>query len=185
MSKAIYIGACLDIEPIILYKNIKNWILVDSMPMSEFGIDRRKGFSRPYFVPELLNIMENNNFSIINQEKDKYYIFENDETKQKIKYHINCAIPEEYYKIEDDIKNWNTLVVAGFNPDRIILQDCCKKKDLRFIGNSNTCYVLEENEEDTIMYYLHNKKNQKKFKHYDMIKNNKIKNLKNFYDLIK
>ena len=56
MSKAVYIGACTDIKPILLYKNISNWVLVDSMPMSEFGIDRREGFSRHWFIPESLEL---------------------------------------------------------------------------------------------------------------------------------
>ena len=190
MSKAVYIGACTDIKPILLYKNISNWVLVDSMPMSEFGIDRRKGFSRSWFIPELLETMKKNNFSIINEEKDKYYIFKNNETNQSVKYHINCAVPEEYNKIKDDIKDWDVLVDIGFHPNKIILNECNKAKELLFIGNYKSIYNYKNRDTDDIIDSVvlllnnMNKYNHNSiFKKYEMIKDNekvKFDNLKDF-----
>lgn len=197
MSKAVYIGACTDIKPILLYKNISNWVLVDSMPMSEFGIDRRKGFSRSWFIPELLDTMKKNNFSIINQEKDKYYIFKNDKTNQIVKYHINCAVPEEYNKIKDDIKDWDVLVNIGFDPDKIILNECNKKKDLLFIGSNRCVYNhknidLTEEDMNTVVSLLNNLNdnpnnninNSNIFKNYEMINKKKIIKFNNLYDFL-
>ena len=191
MSKAIYIGANIDIEPILLYKNIKNWVLVDSQPFSEFGIDRRKGFERNYFIPELLKVMEKNNFTISKHVKDKYFIFINNKTNQNIKYHINCGIPEEYNKIKDDIKDWDVLVNIGFDPDKIILNECNKEKDLLFVGSKNCVYnhkniELTEEDMNTVVSSLN--KNQKNtfniFKKFEMINKKEIKKFNNFNDFI-
>ena len=194
MSKAIYIGANTDIEPILLYKNIKEWILVDSQPISEFGIDRRNGFQRDYFIPELLEVMKNNNFSISKYVNDKYYIFNNNKTNQNIKYHINCAIPEEYNKIKDDIKDWDVLVNIGFDPDKIILNESNKIKDLLFIGSNNCVYdhkniELTEENINTVVSLLNkldsnNSNNVNIFKNYEMIKKQEIKKFTNFNDFI-
>lgn len=194
MSKAIYIGANIDIEPILLYKNIKNWVLVDSQPFSEFGIDRRKGFERNYFIPELLEVMEKNNFTISKHVKDKYFIFINNKTNQNIKYHINCGIPEEYNKIKDDIKDWDVLVNIGFDPDKIILNESNKIKDLLFIGSNNCVYnhkniELTEEDKNTVVSLLNkldnnNSNNVNIFKNYEMIKKQEIKKFTNFNDFI-
>ena len=194
MSKAIYIGANTDIEPILLYKNIKEWILVDSQPFSEFGIDRRKGFERNYFIPELLEVMEKNNFTTSKYVKDKYYIFTNNKTNQNIKYHINCGIPEEYNKIKDDIKDWDVLVNIGFDPDKIILNESNKIKDLLFIGSNNCVYnhkniELTEEDKNTVVSLLNkldnnNSNNVNIFKNYEMIKKQEIKKFTNFNDFI-
>lgn len=194
MSKAIYIGANIDIEPILLYKNIKNWVLVDSQPFSEFGIDRRKGFERNYFIPELLEVMEKNNFTISKHVKDKYFIFINNKTNQNIKYHINCGIPEEYNKIKDDIKDWDVLVNIGFDPDKIILNESNKIKDLLFIGSNNCVYnhkniELTEEDTNTVVSLLNkldnnNSNNVNIFKNYEMIKKQEIKKFTNFNDFI-
>jgi len=194
MSKAIYLGAGLDLESILLYQNIKEWILVDSQPISEFGIDRRKGFQRDYFIPELLEVMKNNNFSISKYVKDHYYIFNNSITKQNIKYHINCAIPEEYNKIKDDIKDWDVLIDIGFHPDKIILNESNKIKDLLFIGSYNCVYnhkniELTEEDMNTVVSLLNkldsnNSNNVNIFKNYEMIKEQEIKKFINFNDFI-
>ena len=53
MKKAKYIGAGIDLEPILKYNEILEWIYIDSQPLSEFRIDRIKGFERDSFIPNL------------------------------------------------------------------------------------------------------------------------------------
>jgi len=183
MSKAIYIGAGLDIKTIILCKDIKLWILVDSLPISEFGIDRQEGFSREWFIPELLDIIKKYNFIITECSKDKYYIFKNNMTNQTIKYHINCAIPEEYYKIENDISDWDTLVNIGHHPHKILLNNSSKNKELTFIGSSRTDYSNSSEDDPDCIVNLFYTPNNTIFKKFFMIKNKKLIKINNFEEL--
>ncbi|VVU95323.1 hypothetical protein CPAV1605_1074 [seawater metagenome] len=148
MSKAIYLGAGTDILPLILYSSIKNWILVDSQPLSEFGIIREKGYERKSFIPELLCKMNKHNFLYQSSNFENKLIFYNSKTKQKVLYYINCAIPEEYNKIKEDISGWNVLVDIGFHPNNIIFDAAAIDTPLLLIGHANTCYYFDKEADD-------------------------------------
>ena len=64
MSSAFYPGAGLDIFPLIMFRNIKKWIYMDSQPRSEFGDNFYEGFARPKFIEKLKQIMEQNEFKL-------------------------------------------------------------------------------------------------------------------------
>ena len=180
MDKAIYIGAGLDILPVIQNNDILDWILVDSQPSSEFGIDRKKCYSRPKFISNLKNVMIEKDF-ICQSENKNLLVFENLNFCQRIRYFINTAIPEEYEKIKDATNNWNHLVIKGFWPDKIVLSN--SSKNITLIGDKNTSYIYEghEDEINTVIEEIY--LNKIKFQNYKIYDNKKFYNFKSLSEL--
>jgi|MDSY01.1.fsa_nt_gb hypothetical protein len=173
---AIYIGAGIDLCPVNYLKYIKNFNYLDSQPNSEFGlleyIDEtgKNGFSRPKFIKNLDSKMNNNNFNLINVN-DNLRVYSN--KKQIINYYTNISIPELYKKINKNIENFDTLIVAGHDPDSIILD--ATKNNIHFIGFEGTCYSPDGNPPDnpnSIITRLHNEEISNRFNKYTYIYNN-------------
>jgi len=162
MNKAIYIGAGVDIVPALLFPSLKEFIFIDSQPFSEFGshtyhqageswialkdISKEERFnnlfSRPLFLSRLESIMNNNNFKKSESNPD-YLIFNNDETKQTIKYYYSIAFPNYIDEsIIKEIKTCNTLIVCGHDPHVDILSYLPSLT--YFIGNDHTVYESDE-----------------------------------------
>ena len=175
---AVYIGAGIDINPPIYLKNINNFYYFDSQPNSEFGLHKYildngiNAFERPNFIFELDLIMKTNDFNL-NNIINNYRLYINKE--QKIHYYTNIAIPELYIKINNIINNFDTLIIAGHDPDSIILNSTTKK--LHFIGFQGTYYGKESIPENpnSIINRLHNKEIINKFKQYTYIYNDGTK----------
>jgi len=177
---AIYIGAGTDLRPVNYIKYIKNFIYLDSQPNSEFGIKQAlewndgehtgkftDGFSRPKFIKNLDSEMNNNNFNLINVN-DNLRVYSNKE--QIINYYTNISIPELYKKINKNIENFDTLIVAGHDPDSIILD--ATKNNIHFIGFEGTCYSPDDNPPDnpnSIITRLHNEEISNRFNKYTYI----------------
>lgn len=164
MNKAIYIGAGVDIVPALLFPSLKEFIFIDSQPFSEFGshtyhqdgeswialkdISKEERFdnlfSRPLFLSTLERVMNNNNFKQSESNPD-YIIFNNDETKQTIKYYYSIAFPNFLDEsIINEINTCNTLIVCGHDPHVDIL--CYLPSLSYFIGNDHTVYVNDDTE---------------------------------------
>ena len=186
--KAIYLGAGCDIRPLKNYKNIKQFYYFDSQPYSEFGIKQSKewndgkwtgrftnGFSRPNFIPTLNKTMKNYNMKLVNVS-DNIRVYSNGD--QTVYYHTNTAIPEHYEKIKNTIRNFDTLIVAGHDPDSIFL-DATRKK-IHFIGCENTSFHNDKNDsygpenKNSVIYKMHNDNIQNKFKSFSYLKNNHL-----------
>jgi hypothetical protein len=188
MIRAVYIGAGVDIIPVLLFPQIKEFIYIDSQPFSEFGtltyqeydklqnpendvlknsnntllrfgIDttQERGiakyvekeerfenlFSRPKFLPSLDKIMKQNNFNKI-ESNDEYIIYKNNE--QQIKYYYSLSFPEYLTSnIIDEIKTCNTLILCGYDPNKIILEYL---QNPYLIVNSDTCYYNNSTDEN-------------------------------------
>lgn len=190
--KAVYIGTGYDIRPIKLFKNIKLFHYFDGLPFSGFGIKQSKewkngkwtglftdGFSRPNFIPKLNKTMENYNMKLVNVF-DNIRVYSNGD--QTVYYHTNTAIPEHYEKIKNTIRNFDTLIVAGHDPDSIFL-DATRKK-IHFIGIEGTAYINDEFESNnSIIYRMHNDNILDKFNKFTYIKNDRrILNFKTWED---
>jgi hypothetical protein len=145
---AVYVGAGTDIRPIQFLKCIKTFYYFDGQPFSEFGTDQAKewkdgkwtgkftdGFSRPDFIPELDTNMTSINMELINTI-DNLRIYS--DGNQTVHYYTNTALPEHYEKIKNTIRNFDTLLIAGHDPDSIIL-DAARNK-LHFIGFEDTIF---------------------------------------------
>lgn len=194
-SLAVYIGAGLDLKMIKNMNNITNFVYVDSQPHSEFGLEEYwcrdpdyifncfcphyapyiNEFSRPEFVSELKKTAKQENITLISEEVNKKLTFQYN--NQYINYFINLSIPEHLYFIQDDIKNFNHLIISGFFPHYSILN--YTKNPVTFWGNINTIYIPEYNclfsniVKDTVIYKL-NKETlfEKKFNRFNLIEPN-------------
>ena len=146
---ALYVGAGTDSNPISDLPHIKTFYYLDSQPKSEYGIEKyvlvenKKKFGiRPYFIKELDTEMDSYNMKLTSVVSN-LRTYSND--TQNIYYYTNIAIPELYEEIKKPIENFNTLIIAGYDPDSIIL-DATNKK-IHLILYQDTCYC--ENEENT------------------------------------
>lgn len=110
MNKAFYPGAGTDIIPPILFRNIKNWIYMDSQPKSEFGNKINSGYRQKFF-PNLLTIMLQNEFDLKGIEGDTL-TFYNSLHEQTIKYETNSVFPEDLRQRHRDC---DTLVLVGYS----------------------------------------------------------------------
>ncbi len=162
MNKAVYIGAGLDIIPVLVLNKINTFIYIDSQPISEFGMFywNDKKMYRKHFLPKLEKLMKNNNFTKTIQ-KNNYIEYTN--KIQTIKYFINTPFPEKITdEIEKEIRECNTLIIAGYNPNNKIIEIMPNLKNI--IGNCHTCYnhndYEDENEKNNSTFnYLINKNN--------------------------
>lgn len=148
MKSAVYIGAGLDIRPILLFPEIDTFIYIDSQPNSPYGTlcynDKR--FYNNTFCDDLIEIMNNYNFTIISQSDS---LLEFKETDRIVKYYINTAFPNYLTEeIKYNINKCDTLILCGFCPNKAII-DLIPK--LNYIIGSHTCYTYTntyETEED-------------------------------------
>jgi hypothetical protein len=173
MDQAVYIGSGCDIIPVLIFRDIKKFIYIDSKPFSEHGIsvytkdyvsldttletreiyEENNLFGRPNFISDFNQIMNQNNFIL--ESKTKYCLIYKNKYNQIIKYHISCSFPEFLTdEIKNDIKECNTIIVCGYIPNKNILS--MMKYPKKLIGNCHTIYLDTEsdNKLDIISEYL-------------------------------
>jgi hypothetical protein len=189
----IYIGASIDLIPVLFFKNIKNFIFIDCLPFSYHGnavalkgelsktiyasineIDAFKGINQlgDYsFLVKLESVMKQNNF-ILDEKNDidSYLLYKNKD--RTIKYFINRAFPQFLTQvIMRDLKECNILYISGHDPDKSILNFI--KKPFTIIGSSKTIYTIdpiEDSEKSTIKYLTDNANKAEKYLFLKMIK---------------
>jgi len=179
--KAIYIGAGDDIRPIKFLKYIKTFYYFDGQPFSEFGTrqsniiiaDGIDGFSRPNFIPKLDENMTSINMKLINTFDNLRIYSDGDQT---VNYYTNTAIPEHYENIKNTIRNFDTLIIAGHDPDSIFLDATINK--IHFIGFEDTSFHNENEIEygpdkpNGIINRLHTEEITNRFYKYTYMHNN-------------
>jgi hypothetical protein len=178
MEQAVYIGAGLDIIPILMLTNINTFIYIDSKPFSLYGtkIKTKDGlvksislgemtqytdnlYTDKKFISNFDQLMEQTNFNLV-KETRSYILYENDKN-QKVKYYMNVAFPEFLtLEINADITKCNTIITGGFDPDKVILQ--YMKKPIYVIGNTQTNY-LRDTPDNSLFRYLRENPNDIKF----------------------
>ena len=129
------------------------------------------GFSRPNFIPELDKIMTNINMKLINQIDNLRIYSDGDQT---VHYYTNTSIPDHYEKIKNTIRNFDTLIVAGHDPDNIFLD--ATRNQIHFIGFEGTVYHNEygTDKPNSIINRLHIEEITHRFDKYTYINNNGI-----------
>jgi hypothetical protein len=177
MEYAVYIGAGLDIIPILILTNITTFIYIDSKPFSLYGtkvktkdkqiknislgeINQYKDnlYNDKKFISNFDQLMEQNNFNLV-RETRTYILYENDKN-QKIKYYMNVAFPEFLtLEINADITKCNTIITGGFDPDKVILQ--YMKKPCYVIGNTQTNYLRDKPDSSLFRYLRENPESAK------------------------
>lgn len=191
--KAVYIGAGTDTRPIENFKDIKLFYYIDGQPNSEFGTlqsgiirnDGSDGFYRPKFISKLDDNMKSIGLKLINIYGNLRIYSNND---QMVYYYTNTAIPDHYKYLKDKINNFDTLIVAGHDPDSIFLNTT--SKNMHFIGCQGTSYFNGEYEnENSVVYKMHNSDLKSKFNKFTFLSNcNRINNFdtwNSFYNFYK
>ena len=170
MQQAVYIGAGHDIIPVLIFRDIKKFIYIDSQPFSEHGtsvytekyisyestLETREQyeadnlFGRPRFIEDQKDLMIQNNFIL--QSESKYCITYKNEYDQIIKYHLSCSFPEFLTdEIISDIvdKELKSLVKElGLNPNTYTAQNV---KDLvKLLKDESKSRTLPDNVVDQI-----------------------------------
>jgi hypothetical protein len=149
VNKALYIGAGIDKIPFKFCDWITKFYCVDSQPYSEFGTllsdticeNGHNGFSRPNFIKELEDEYLTNNF-ILTGDKTNDIKFYTNCRDQIICYYTNTAIPDHHFKLREVCKEINALIVAGHDPDSILLNYVTHRLD--YIGIEGTYYGDQE-----------------------------------------
>jgi hypothetical protein len=160
-QKAIYIGAGIDIVPVLLFDTVDEYIYIDSQPFSEFGTqtyivktntakhvsrDERffNDFSRGNFMENLINVMKQNYFRMV-EKNDDFLLFKNN--KKTIKYYYSCAFPEYITKeMKDELTDCNVLILVGHDPHKDILKYI--KLPTTIITSNNTVYRPDPTDEN-------------------------------------
>ena len=197
MTNALYIGAGTDILPVLLNPDIKNFIYIDSQPMSEFGMlgFEDKTFYRKNFLENLSKIMRNNNFKS-KENSTNYLRYYNETTNQTINYHINTPFPDKLTdNIKDIIKTCDILICNGYDPHKIVLDYI--QKPFVFIGSVSTLYSkntenYEESDKSLFLELYSNSSLVSEYrliqdkKYYEYWKHDKINNkIINNFDIVK
>lgn len=193
---AVYIGAGLDIIPIIVLTHIKKFIYIDSLPKSEYGTfcfeDER--FYNKKFIENLNKVMKNNNFDLLKQNENYLEFYEKDTKDRKVKYFINMPFPENLTDESiEEINNCDTLILSGYCPHKVLIELMPKLNNI--IGNTHTVYIHDEYEDEdsknnSVFEYLKNNpdyeyfliKEKEKFEYWEL--ENIIPKLKSNFDII-
>ena len=193
---AVYIGAGLDIIPIIVLTHIKKFIYNDSLPKSEYVTfcfeDER--FYNKKFIENLNKVMKNNNFDLLKQNENYLEFYEKDTKDRKVKYFINMPFPENLTDESiEEINNCDTLILSGYCPHKVLIELMPKLNNI--IGNTHTVYIHDEYEDEdsknnSVFEYLKNNpdyeyfliKEKEKFEYWEL--ENIIPKLKSNFDII-
>jgi hypothetical protein len=174
-NKILYFGAWAHIEVVDYFPKCNEFVLIDTQPRSEH--DEKdyfyEGFYRDKFIDIITKKCKKYGFILDKMieldpnymQIDKLafgfinphlYIFKNKE--RTIKYYISTNILFNMNSLlKEDINSSDTLYVAGYFPDVILLKYLNKK--INFVGDSETVYFFEEdeNENNIISNYIKNK----------------------------
>ena len=175
MNKILYTGAGLHTEIINHFKDVKEFVFIDSQPRTEYGY---RYYYKPFYrdiYDKLINKLENDNFKLYDkiqltnnfEEINKPHLestklcFKNT-NNIKLNYYISTSMPYDYYDneiLQNEIKECDTLIISGHYPHFIFIEDIKKPFDL--ILYSNTFYIKDldkiEDDEDaknTIIEYI-------------------------------
>lgn len=169
---ALYVGAGTDSYPISDLPNIKTFYYLDSQPKSEYGIKKygsdgfkKKLGKRPHFIKNLDTEMAEIDMKLTTVVSNLRVYSNNN---QNIYYYTNLAIPELYEEIKKPIENYNTLIIAGYNPDSIIL-DATNKK-IHLILYQDTCYEKDDENPNSLFNRLHRGEINDRFYKYTLIR---------------
>jgi len=155
--KAVYVGAGTDTRPIRHLKNMSHLYCIDGQPFSEFGAMTHQcdptycrpgctGYSRQSFLPKLDDAMRSVSQQLVSSpiKEIREYRPSNGSDGPAVTYFTNIAIPEHVDKVQDEIANFDMLIVAGHDPHSRIMD--CTTKRVVFIGFEGTAYSEGEAE---------------------------------------
>lgn len=150
MTLCVYIGAGCHFP----HCDFSTLVCMDSLPNTEYGtfIPYDPSFRQNDFFERLVRNYKRFGFTLVSDEKDHYWRFENGD--RKIFYYHDISFPDSLTDaIKDKISGFDTLVVSGYCPNKVIMDYTTKQID--FYGNNMTVYLCNVNElEYEIDYYV-------------------------------
>lgn len=173
VSKILYIGTGLHIEPVLHFPFAKEFIFVDILPRNNIEINKFNENSYDnIFINKLIDKCAENNFKLKKtEEKDSKYInniltisqkikyffnkpdylnptlliFKNHITDQIIKYYISTDIEININdELKYDIEDSDGFILSGYSPTTKILDYFIQPKI--FFGYSNINYSIDIND---------------------------------------
>jgi hypothetical protein len=94
-NTAVYIGAGMDVKPILLFKHIRNFIYVDSQPLTEFGsTELRPEYERPDFPVRFYQMMNRLGFIRSFNENTNLQHYVHPTTGTCVKYFMSERFPD-------------------------------------------------------------------------------------------
>ena len=69
-------------------------------------------------------------------------------------YHMSVSIPEDLQSVAAQLAGVETLLVRGYHPP-VALLEVLPKRNIHFVGGYGTSYSRDEDEKDTLVYWLH------------------------------
>ena len=146
--KAIYIGACTDIDPVIALPHIKHFVMVDSMPLSFCGIFTTYHISlgNLKWIDDLIDLFASAGFKNKKLSRSidyQMFRFYNETTQQTVHYYLMTIFPGMTYPaLHNDLQGADTLVSIGHHPHRKVLEYLTPQFDL--VVKKDTYYGIEE-----------------------------------------
>ena len=146
--KAVYVGANDDVcFPFCSLLDVKSFYFIDSQPFSVYGTDvslqadGSNGFSRPSFMARLEKTMELCGLlpHLIRDNMRSY--MSKTAARRMIHYLLNTPVPHHISKIKKQVREYDILIVKGFDPDRTIVDYI--KHPILFVGSYDTCYYAD------------------------------------------
>lgn len=210
MDIGVYIGSGLDLEIANKLFHIKKLIFIDKKPneinngnddeeLNLFNFCNCFSKKDKKYIPKKYNFIKDlkkklleqgyilqkiTSLSDCNGNKKERFLFKNKD--QEIIYYVNVCIPKDIDIIENDIIDFNNLIVKKHNPDSIIFN--YTENMLTFWGDNNVCYntdYINKNNNNTVCYNLHHKYFSENFTKFNIIDNNKIVSVKTWDELLR
>ncbi len=176
MTKILYIGAGRDTDFIDTFIKCKEFILIDTLPRSEW--DDLDFFNyRHNFIDELKQNFNNKGFElnkiielnkrITNKECPfiNSHLLEFVKDKTIIKYYASTNINSDMCPmLEKDLVDADTLYVKGYFPDIKLFEYFEQSSNKKiFVGDEDTVYKDNDNIDINIINYMQNKKNANRY----------------------
>lgn len=141
---AVYIGAGLDFIPVFKFREIRNFIYVDCMPLFSSNSPFNKDLARPKFPMEVYQTMRRLGFRKVISDETDLDIYVNSKNGVTIKYYMSLRFPNDKRigSFLYEVKNASVLICCGHCPDRSILT-YMKPGPKMFIGDNKTIYKSE------------------------------------------
>jgi len=148
-NTAVYIGAGIDVLPVLMFRNITKFIYIDSQPLTEFGASELyEGFRRPKFPINFDNTIRNIGFTRLHKRLPNLVEYVHLPRGTEVLYFMNNRFPNHIdAPALEYIKNASILICCGHNPNKCIL-DLMKPGPKIFIGNNKTCYLPKSYDHD-------------------------------------
>lgn len=156
MVTAVYIGAGLDLIPLVLFRHmIHTFIYVDCQPLTEFAnVQLCPEYERPEFLRRVNNKMVRFGFSKTLVSKN-LNVYVHDKSGVKVYYYTSQRFPHSIdTSLVKAISEASVLICCGHTPNAQILS-MMKPGPKIFIGDNKSCYLYDNEDDELLIQKIH------------------------------